>query len=96
MTSFDSKYYNALLECALRYEYLIDHCYLYDRPQKIKDLEDFISLFRSGIIDELPLQKLNRWLGYIQGVLITFDLTTVEAERDFTRPLFRPLDFGDV
>lgn len=30
--------------------------------------------------------KVNRWLGYVQGVLITAGLLTVESERNFTRP----------
>lgn len=46
-----------------------------------------------GCRDGLPVPKLCRWLGYIQGVLIERGLTTVEAERDWTRSLFRPLDF---
>lgn len=32
--------------------------------------------------------KANRWLGFIQRSLIAAGLTTVQAERDFTRPLF--------
>lgn len=57
------------------------------------DIAEFVEEFYSKIPDH-PLMKLNRWLGYIQGVLIERGCTTVEAERDFTRPLFRPLDFG--
>lgn len=34
-------------------------------------------------------EKAMRWLGFIQGVLITLDCTTVNAERDFTRPYFK-------
>ena len=60
--------------------------------------------------------KLNRWVGYIQGLLIERGITTVEIERkiiawlpenpliaiyrsvlcNFTRPLFRPLDFSEA
>lgn len=32
--------------------------------------------------------KQNRWLGFIQYALISAGLTTVEAERNFTRPYF--------
>ena len=32
--------------------------------------------------------KLNRWLGYVQGVLTVFKIINVEEEREFTRPLF--------
>ena len=30
--------------------------------------------------------KVNRWLGYIQGMLICIGLLTIEDERNFTRP----------
>lgn len=33
--------------------------------------------------------KANRWLGYVQGILIANGLTTVEVERNFTRPYFQ-------
>ena len=39
-------------------------------------------------IDSYPIDKLNRWLGFIQGYLIFNKLTTVDNERDFSRPLF--------
>lgn len=36
-----------------------------------------------------PLDKLNRWLGYAQCILIEVEgVTSVQSERDFTRPLF--------
>ena len=35
-----------------------------------------------------PVDKYSRWLGFIQGVLICKMITTVEAERDRTRPWF--------
>lgn len=35
-----------------------------------------------------PIDKSNRWLGYIQGVMTTFELLNVNEEREFTRPLF--------
>lgn len=51
--------------------------------------------FREGVRDRLPIPKLCRWLGYVQGVLIERGWSTVQAERDWTRPLFRPLDFPE-
>lgn len=33
-------------------------------------------------------EKYSRWLGYIQGCLICQGFTTVQAERDRTRPWF--------
>lgn len=33
--------------------------------------------------------QAHRWLGFIQGVLITKGLTTVTEERELTRPMFK-------
>lgn len=36
-----------------------------------------------------PSDKVGRWLGYVQCLLIEVeDTTTIKKERDFTRPLF--------
>lgn len=36
-----------------------------------------------------PLDKTGRWLGYVQCLIIEVEgRSTVEEERDFTRPLF--------
>ena len=50
-----------------------------------------VALARVGIEewDSLPIDKLSRWLGYVQAVLVANGLTTVDRERDATRPLFR-------
>ena len=40
----------------------------------------------SGEMDD---GKANRWLGFVQGVLVMRNLTTVDEERNFTRPYFR-------
>jgi hypothetical protein len=58
------------------------------------ELNNFLQEYIEGCNDKLPLMKLNRWLGYIQGVLISRGITTVTEERDWTRPLFKHLDFG--
>ena len=42
-------------------------------------------------LDALDEAKANRWLGFVQGILIAGGLTTVQVERDFTRPLFHAL-----
>jgi hypothetical protein len=83
-------YYEALLELADRYEAMIvDE----DAEEDNDDILEFIDLFYEKALQRYPLLKLNRWLGYIQGVLIEREFTTVEEERNFTRPLFRPIDF---
>lgn len=35
-----------------------------------------------------PIDKMSRWLGFIQGYVISKGYTTVQAERDYSRPLF--------
>lgn len=35
-----------------------------------------------------PIDKVARWIGYIQATMIVTGLTSVDAERDFSRPLF--------
>ncbi len=37
---------------------------------------------------EIPLDKLGRWTGYIQGVMAARGWLDVQAERDRTRPIF--------
>lgn len=39
-------------------------------------------------IDFWPIDKLNRWLGFIQYFVCLKEYTTVDDERDFSRPLF--------
>jgi len=86
-------YYGALHDCAIRYRDMLaedGEAYLLTHN---KELWEFVFQFMYGCRDRLPLMKLNRWLGYIQGCLIERGYTTVEAERNWTRPLFRPLDY---
>lgn len=39
-------------------------------------------------IENYPIDKLSRWLGYIQGYLCFTNQTTTKCERDISRPLF--------
>lgn len=75
-------YYAAIYKCVERYRAMA-----VDRQDLLSFLDEFTP--------EVPLVKLSRWLGYVQGILIERGKTTVKAERDWTRPLFRPLDFAD-
>lgn len=86
----NERYYAALVSCGVRYFNMIVH-----DENRDEDLMEFIKLFLKGCADKLPLMKLNRWLGYIQGTLIAQNYTTVQEERDWTRPYFRPLDFDE-
>lgn len=88
------KYYDALALCLVRYHEMITSDPMATEYDNHRDLLSFIREFDEAITNRLPLIKLNRWLGYIQGVMIERGLTTVETERDWTRPLFRPIDFA--
>lgn len=35
-----------------------------------------------------PLDKFSRWLGFVQAILVLHKVTTVEMERNITRPWF--------
>lgn len=39
-------------------------------------------------INNFPIDKLSRWLGFVQGYVIFSNQTTIDNERDFSRPLF--------
>lgn len=87
-----SDYHRALYQCGIRYEVLaFEKLGLFATDP----LAEFINEFIHKCVEGYPIPKLCRWLGYIQGVLIERGATTVEAERDWTRPLFRPLDFPE-
>lgn len=38
--------------------------------------------------NSLPEDKISRWIGFVQGVMTMKGYTTVNTERDFSRPLF--------
>ena len=52
--------------------------------------EDLEKLTNNALenINNYPIDKLSRWLGYIQGYVIFTKQTTVDIERDFSRPYF--------
>lgn len=39
----------------------------------------------------MPVDKTQRWLGFVQGVLAARGMLDVDAERDRTRPIFHRL-----
>lgn len=80
-------YHVAIIEVLERYAATLDIC--------DPGLLSFMDELADGCRSSMPICKANRWLGYIQGVLIERGHLTVEEERDATRPLFRPLDFPE-
>lgn len=85
MTKDETAYYDAIDKCIERYTEMADR---YAHTDLLLFLKDFGR--------DVPLYKLNRWLGYVQCALIERHVTTVRIERDWTRPLFRPLDFPEA
>ena len=53
-------------------------------------LENLAWMCREGMREEdtLPIDKLSRWLGCVQGCLAMRGLIAFDAERDLSRPLF--------
>jgi hypothetical protein len=37
---------------------------------------------------DMPIDKMSRWLGFVQGLLTAKKIISVEEERNFSRPLF--------
>jgi hypothetical protein len=84
----DADYYEALKKCYIRYD---------EMSNDMLELNNFVQDFGRGAhLQNIPLNKLNRWLGYIQGRLIANRRTTVKKERDWSRPLFESLDFPNI
>lgn len=54
----------------------------------VLDLMHIEDMFEQ-IDSDFPLDKLNRWVGFIQGVLVTRRLTTLADEIEFTRRILR-------
>lgn len=52
--------------------------------------EDLKRLSHKAIeeIENYPIDKLSRWLGFVQAYVIFTNQTTVNIERDFSRPFF--------
>jgi hypothetical protein len=65
---------------------------LEDLPNKC-DSTSLIRLCDEAIsnTEKYPFDKLNRWLGFVQGVCAANGIIDVDTERDHTRPLFHAL-----
>lgn len=35
--------------------------------------------------------KLSRWVGYLQGILVERKIVSVESERNWSRPIYKPI-----
>ena len=59
----------------------------YNGLQLTQELDELCSYAISNI-DTLPIDKLNRWLGYVQYHVISTGQTSIDKERDYSRPIF--------
>ena len=75
------RYYNMALETDIPWTINADKC----------SREHIMTLCAEGQnnILEYPVGKMNRWIGFVQALLIAQGFTTVDAERDYTRQLFQ-------
>lgn len=62
-------------------------------PQSLMNLCD--EAIEGIYTKKYPLDKMHRWLGFIQGVLAATCVIDVDKEREFTRPLFHAV-YGQV
>lgn len=86
--------YNFLVPLFERYRDLLDKAPDYGFPKRDKcgrdHLIDLCNEAIKGIYSQnMAYGKLCRWLGFIQGVMCSEGLITVDEERNFTRPIFR-------
>lgn len=89
------KYYKALEKHGERLKLLYFKAVNKGYPVFEKDyLLNFIDKFLIETREkDMPLNKLNRWFSHIQTILIISGVTSVEEERNITRPDFRVLDY---
>jgi len=79
----------------LEHELYVKLQYRYSGMVKGTDSETRINEMMQKVVDNhdtWPKDKTGRWVGYVQCILIeVLGVTTVNVERDFTRPLFHAL-----
>lgn len=64
---------------------------LFERYLNDFHLTDDLTILVNKALDEIdvyPIDKLSRWLGYVQAYIIFSKQSSVEIERDISRPLF--------
>lgn len=52
--------------------------------------EHLVRMLKSILVnaDKLPSDKLNRWIGFVQGILFAQNMISIDEEREITRPWF--------
>ena len=75
----------ANLEMFKRYKLILDNCKKYADDDIIIRSKKMIDV---ALSEDMYEDKQSRWLGFIQGVMVMYNIIDVEEERDFSRPLF--------
>ena len=82
------------LQLFCRYRTLLESSTEISGPSSKQQLLDLIDTAIEKS-QSFPIDKLNRWLGFVQAALIFNGLTSVLEERDFSRPLFHAAYLSD-
>ena len=78
--------YISILECcSTDIDALLSHT---TSKQMVELLKEGVSKYDEFLKLDADNSKVNRWIGYVQGVLITVGWLTVEGERNYTREFF--------
>ncbi len=73
---------------------ILAHRYIKIINEKYTDQDEYKHRIKTMLeiglaeIDNWPIDKLYRWLGFVQGILTIKELINVDEEREFSRPLF--------
>lgn len=54
----------------------------------VTEVEYEIEMMRKIVVSDWPVDKMSRWLGFAQAGIIAKGFTTIDDERDLTRPFF--------
>ena len=86
--------YDFLVPLFERYRTILESSCSMDLPEQDKcGREHLIKLSNQAITgiysESMAYGKLCRWLGFIQGVMCSSGLISVDDERGFTRPIFK-------
>ena len=78
---------NILLVLCARYKTILENKDFGEGESSSKHLLKMLTVLADNC-GTWPVDKSNRWLGYIQGVMTVYKVLNVTEERNFTRPLF--------
>jgi len=89
-TKFDKGFINPLNETHRALLKRYNKMAVDNADNNLEASQEVINLTNTALkhYENWPVDKTSRWIGYAQGMLIQNKFTTVDKERDFSRPLF--------